>query len=140
MRSKLDDVTLIESDISCSMMSFIQNLKNKTYQTKPNNPNLPNQTEETITKIKFTKPNLAKLNIELLIELKHESKVLNPWVLCAFGNVLQNQTCHNDKIIIPFVLSYAQMAEARCSKGAKKLLQIEVPLSYMRFNDVFEIT
>ena len=87
MRSKLCDVTLIESDISCSMMSFIQNLKNKTYQTKPNNPNLPNQTEETITKIEFTKPNLAKLNIELLIEMKHESKVLNPWVLCAFGNV-----------------------------------------------------
>ena len=87
MRSKLDDVTPIESDISCSMMSFIQNLKNKTYQTKSNNPNLPNQTEETITKIKFTKPNLAKLNNKLLIELKHESKVLNPWVLCAFGNV-----------------------------------------------------
>ena len=38
-----------------------------------------------------------------------------------------------------FVLSYAQMAEARCSKGAKKRLQIEVTLSVMRFNDVYEI-
>ena len=82
------------------------------------------------------------------------SRALNPPVLCAFGNVLQNQRCQNDTIItiitiitittiitiiIPFVLSYAQMAEARCSKGAKKQLQIEVPLSFMRFNDVFEL-
>ena len=67
------------------MMSLKENLRNKTYQTKPN---LPNQTEETRTyQMKFTKPNLAELNIELLIELKHEAKVLNRWVLCAFGNV-----------------------------------------------------
>ena len=75
MLLKLDDVTLIESDTRCSMISLIENLKNITFQTKPTKPNLPNQTKETKTyQIEFTKPNLVKLNIELLIDLKHESK------------------------------------------------------------------
>ena len=39
-----------------------------------------------------------------------------------------------------FVFSYAQMAEARFTKGAKKRLQIEVTLSFMRLNEVYEIT
>ena len=98
---KLDDVTLIESDTRCSMIFLIQNLKNITYQTKPTKPNLPNQTEETKTyQIEFTKPNLVKLNIEFLIDLKHESKStqsLGP--LCLWQ-------CFQHQLFISFYLGF----------------------------------
>ena len=74
-------------------------LPNQTYQAKPTKPNLPNQHKR----------------INMCYDLKAVTfvKILNPWVSCAFGNILDNCS-----------LTRCNQAAERVSSAAQRLITL----------------